>query len=544
MGLFGSTSPFDSDVEKATSEKNTSEQWGLILDVCDKASKSSEDAKGYLRSIFKRLNSPDPHIAIQAATLLDACVSNCGKTFHIEIASREFENEYCKLIKKCHPKVAQKLKESLKKWAEGEFKTDQQLNLIPSLYVKLKNSGIDFTAEMPVKKTVTLSKDPNVVQSQEEEDQIAKAIELSLKETSGSPRNSGATASSLYPTNLGATGLTMSGSSGTSSAMQPAKESRKVRALYDFEAAEDNELTFTAGEIIVVIDDSDPNWWKGSNQRGEGLFPANFVTADLSVEPEQLTKKMVQFKETEVKEEKEPEEVEINEGKIDRLIHLLHEADPTNPEQDSDEMLKLEREVNGMGPLIDTELERVDRKHAQLTQLSSDLVEALSLYHTLMREPQYAPVNKMPYGYQNNVPSVSVIYNGNMPPPPFMGQPYNIPGANTQDRQFLPQQIPQHIQLPPPGLPPPGHMPPGSLPQNILPPGLPPGQTVLPGSRISLPNFPPQAPQGMPNYGPQNIPSGYPPVGAHPITQIGGHSNGTPGTQSGHFPTTSNTHIM
>lgn len=40
-----------------------------------------------------------------------------------------------------------------------------------------------------------------------------------------------------------------------------------------------------------------------------------------------------------------------------------------------------------MGPLIDTELERVDRKHAQLTQLSSDLVEALNLYHSLMREP-------------------------------------------------------------------------------------------------------------------------------------------------------------
>lgn len=80
---------------------------------------------------------------------------------------------------------------SLKKWAESEFKSDPQLNLIPSLYHKLKEEGHDFTdsSTTPVKVPVVISKDPNVVSSQQEQDDIAKAIELSLKESkSSSPK--------------------------------------------------------------------------------------------------------------------------------------------------------------------------------------------------------------------------------------------------------------------------------------------------------------------------------------------------------------------
>lgn len=72
---------------------------------------------------------------------------------------------------------------SLKKWAENEFKNDSELNLIPTLYNKLKAEGCDFTDHSTaVPKPAPISKDPNVVSSQQEEDDIAKAIELSLKD--------------------------------------------------------------------------------------------------------------------------------------------------------------------------------------------------------------------------------------------------------------------------------------------------------------------------------------------------------------------------
>lgn len=50
-----------------------------------------------------------------------------------------------------------------------------------------------------------------------------------------------------------------------------------MKALFDFNPQEENELQFKKGEIIEVVEQDDPNWWKGRLQGREGLFPSNYV---------------------------------------------------------------------------------------------------------------------------------------------------------------------------------------------------------------------------------------------------------------------------
>merc|ERR1719495_2336604 len=303
--------------------------------------------------------------------------------------------------------------------------------------------GIDFNSgEGGPKKKSELPQDPLVVSSQQEEDDLAKAIQLSLQETKGPGKTQASSSSNgssaLYPLDSLGSGLGSDPSpNGGGAAAMPREEEKKARALYDFEAAEDNELTFKAGEVIVILDDADPNWWKGSNHRGEGLFPSNFVTMDLEGTSER--KRSVVFnEEVEVKEVEQvtfPTQETIEPAKIDQLLAMLHDADPTSGEADPPDLPRLEEQVGSMGPLIDTELERVDRRHAQLTRLSHELVDALSLYHTLMRE---APGMPGMGSYQGMYPGYA----------PSMHTSPHLPGGIMG---YPPHAVTQGVQ--PPGIP-------------------------------------------------------------------------------------------
>ncbi|KAG8536150.1 hypothetical protein GDO81_027017, partial [Engystomops pustulosus] len=120
-------------------------------------------------------------------------------------------------------------------WSE-EFQKDPQFSLISATIKSLKEEGVSFPAAAPQSASNTPKNGTGNPKSKEDED-LAKAIELSLQEQKTQPSE----IKTLYPT--------------VDAQHDSQKTARKVRALYDFEAVEDNELTFKSGEIILVLDD-------------------------------------------------------------------------------------------------------------------------------------------------------------------------------------------------------------------------------------------------------------------------------------------------
>uniref|UniRef100_A0A3Q1FYR7 Osteoclast-stimulating factor 1 n=1 Tax=Acanthochromis polyacanthus TaxID=80966 RepID=A0A3Q1FYR7_9TELE len=56
-----------------------------------------------------------------------------------------------------------------------------------------------------------------------------------------------------------------------------ASPTMQVRALYDFQAEETDELEFNAGDIIEVLESSDQAWWKDQLGDKTGLFPFSYT---------------------------------------------------------------------------------------------------------------------------------------------------------------------------------------------------------------------------------------------------------------------------
>ena len=68
--IFSYNNPFRT-LEKITDEKKTDEDWGMIMDFCDRVQATKDGPRDCLKSIMKQLNHTNPHVQLKAITVMN-----------------------------------------------------------------------------------------------------------------------------------------------------------------------------------------------------------------------------------------------------------------------------------------------------------------------------------------------------------------------------------------------------------------------------------------------------------------------------------------
>lgn len=145
------STPVGQRIEQATDASLASENWALNMEICDLINESSDGARDAMKAIRKRLvqNAGKNYTVIMyTLTVLETCVKNCGKAFHVLVANKEFVQELVKLIGPKNdppPIVQEKVLSLIQIWADA-FRSQPDLNGVVQVYQELKNKGIEFPA--------------------------------------------------------------------------------------------------------------------------------------------------------------------------------------------------------------------------------------------------------------------------------------------------------------------------------------------------------------------------------------------------------------
>nr|XP_057946676.1 probable glutamate--tRNA ligase, mitochondrial isoform X2 [Doryrhamphus excisus] len=131
-------------INGATDPTNQEDRWDSIQGFYQLVNKEADGPQVALSLLAHKIQSPQEKEALQALTVLEACMNNCGKRFHCEAAKFRFLNE---LIKVLTPKyfgswTAQKVKDRLTEVLYGWTLWLKEEKKIQEVYSMLKKQGI------------------------------------------------------------------------------------------------------------------------------------------------------------------------------------------------------------------------------------------------------------------------------------------------------------------------------------------------------------------------------------------------------------------
>ncbi|KAI5124243.1 hypothetical protein M0805_005092 [Coniferiporia weirii] len=178
----GQPNPYDEIVAKTTDENLTSENWELILNLCDKVVDEGEQgARNVIAAVLKRLAHRNPNVQLYALALVEALSKNCGLEMDREIASRSFTQGLEKLItdRTTHDKVKRKALSLIAMWT-SQFENDSTLGIMEECYESLRGKGYKFVEaeEAPPPQV-----DDEIRRREEEE--LQRVLEMSVHDKGG-----------------------------------------------------------------------------------------------------------------------------------------------------------------------------------------------------------------------------------------------------------------------------------------------------------------------------------------------------------------------
>ncbi|OQR78503.1 target of Myb protein 1-like [Tropilaelaps mercedesae] len=138
-------------VEQATDGSLASENWALNMEICDIIADTDEGPKDAAKAIRKRLMTnagKNYTVVMYTLTVLETCVKNCGRRFHLVVSQKDFVLDLVKLIgPKNDPPTAvqEKVLSLIQNWAAA-FRSNPDMQGVVQVYADLKGKGVEFPA--------------------------------------------------------------------------------------------------------------------------------------------------------------------------------------------------------------------------------------------------------------------------------------------------------------------------------------------------------------------------------------------------------------
>ncbi|KAM4603789.1 ADP-ribosylation factor-binding protein GGA2-like [Polymixia lowei] len=158
MATSDSEGSLESWLNKATDPSNQEDRWDCIQAFYQLVNQETDGPQLATRLLAHKIQSPQEREALQALTVLEACMNNCGKRFHSEAAKFRFLNELIKVLtpkflgQRSPEKVKGRVTEILYSWTlwlKDEAKVQEAYRMLKKQGVVKKDPKLPNTIVMP-----------------------------------------------------------------------------------------------------------------------------------------------------------------------------------------------------------------------------------------------------------------------------------------------------------------------------------------------------------------------------------------------------------